>query len=174
MRLIKFTIFLVALMCAFGRASAAHDPEVAHWFERHSEASWQPLAERWREVKESMSTPVENLTLPLDYYANGKIKTRLRAERAQLFLDGTIFALQVVVEMLTVEGGVEGLLTAEDCLYDRAAKHGYCRGAVGVSRDSDRISGRGMYFSVEEQFIKILAECEIRTKRIKNSFGRIQ
>jgi hypothetical protein len=154
-------------------AWAAEDPETARWFNRHTEAEWRPLAERWAAVKAAMTTPVENLAIPLDYHPNGRVKARLRAERAQVFLDGMIFAENVEVELLTEEGAPDGRLTSEGCLFDRKAKHGWCEGRVSVEKDGDRLKGRDMYFSIERQFIKIMAECEIRTRRIRNNFGRM-
>ena len=153
-------------------ALSAEEPDVDRWFSRHGEALWQPLVEKFRTYKAAMTSPVEKLTLPLDYYENGRIRAVLRAERAQLFPDGGIYAEKVCVEMLTADGQADGSLTAEGCVFDRKAKHGYCEGPVGMAKGLDRLKGRGMYFSTDAQFIKILAECEIRTRRIQNNFGR--
>ncbi len=158
--------------CVAWLASAAEDPEAARWFNRHDDAAWRPLAARWPAVKAAMTAPVENLALPLDYYADGRIRARLRADKAQIFPDGFIFAEGVVVELLTAEGKADGTLTAEGCLFDREARHGYCDGRVAVEKEGDRLKGRGMYFSMSGEYIKIMAECEIRTYRIRNNFGR--
>ncbi len=174
MNLRVYSIALLAFFCGTMASLADLDTVIERWFSRHPETIWQPLVVRWGEVRSAMQSPVENLTLPLDYYPNGRIKARLRAKKAQIFLDGMIFAENVEVEMLALDGMPEGILRADDCLFDRQAKHGYCQGAVSVAKDSDRITGVGMYFSVEEQFIKILAKCEIRTRRIKGNFGRIR
>jgi hypothetical protein len=116
---------------------------------------------------------VENLTLPLDYYVSGRIRAILRAQKAQLLPDGLVFAEGVRVDMLTEGGQPDGWLKAEACLFDRTAKKGYCEGAVSVEKGGDRLKGRGMYFSFEQQFIKILGECEIRTHRIQLNIGRL-
>ena len=162
-----------ALLATGGGAFAVQEDEVAHWFNRHSEAVWRPLAEKWAVSKAAMTAPVENLTLPLDFYDNGRMKAVLHAERSQLVADGLIFAEGVFVDMLTEDGKPDGRLTAEACLFDREAKHGYCEGAVHLVKGNDRIKGRGMYFSIEEQFIKILSECEVRTGRIPLKLGRL-
>lgn len=158
----------------FGCSSAfgTDDPEVERWFNRHPPEMWRPLAEKWATVKAAMTSPVENLMLPLDYFPNGRIRAQLRAKKAQIFMDGFIFAESVNVEMLTEDGLPDGRLTAEGCLFDRKVKHGYCEGRVTMEKSGDRLKGRGMYFSIEGQFIKILNECEIRTRRIQNNFGR--
>lgn len=166
-------VWSAGLLLAGLTASAAEDAEVDRWFNRHAPGLWQPLAEKYASVKAAMTTPVENLMLPLDHHPNGRIKAQLRAQKAQIFLDGMIFAEGVSVELLKDDGQPDGLLTAAGCLFDRNAKHGYCEGPVSLEKSGDRLKGRGMYFSFEEQFIKILNECEIRTSRIKNNFGRL-
>ncbi len=160
------------LFCA-RLASGEADPDVERWFSRHSDEAWRPLADKWASSKAAMTSPVENLALPLDYHANGRTKAVLRAVKAQLIGDGVIYAEGVSVELLTEEGLPDGRLTAEACLFDRANKQGYCEGLVSVTKGSDRLKGRGMYFSIEAQFIKILSECEIRTQRIPLKVGRL-
>lgn len=164
-----------AVLCAGGAwaaSSSAHDADVQRWFDRHPDSVWRPLADKWAASKAAMTSPVVNLTLPLDYYENGRIRAVLKAERSQMYPDGLIFAERVKVDLLTVDGKPDGQLTADSCLFDRQAKHGYCEGAVFMVKGSDRLRGRGMYFSTGEQFIKILSECEIRTNRIPLKLGR--
>lgn len=154
-------------------ADESADPDVASLFARHPDAAWAPLAEKWASTRASMTSPVENLILPLDAYPNGRTRALLRAKRAQIFMDGKIFAEGVVVELSDEEGRPDGHLMAEGCLFDRNTKCGYCEGWVNVEKSGDQLKGRGMYFSIEGQFIKILADCEIRTHRIRNNFGRL-
>jgi len=154
-------------------ALGAGDPDVERWFGRHPDELWRPLADKWNVSKAAMVTPVENLTLPLDYYDNGRMKAVLHAVKAQMFDDGLIFSEGVVVDLFTVDGKSDGRLTADACLFNRQDKHGYSEGIVHLVKGSDRIKGRGMYFSIDEQFIKILSECEIRTSRIPLKLGRL-
>ena len=151
---------------------ARGDPDVERWFNRRPDTLWQPLVERWAPAKAAMTTPIENLILPVDHFTNGCVKVQLRAKKAQVFLDGIIFAEDVVLDLLAEDGGLDGQLTAEGCIFNRNTKYGYCKGRVTMVRARDRLKGRGMYFSFEDEFIKILTECEIRTCRIKNNFGR--
>lgn len=153
--------------------AGADDPDVARWFNRHPDEIWRPLAEKWASSKAAMTSPVENLMLPLDYHANGRMKAVLRAARSQIVSEGLIYAEVVSVDLLTEEGLPDGQLRADGCLFDRVNKQGYCEGEVSVVKGSDRIKGRGMYFSIEAQFIKILSECEIRTRRIPLKLGRL-
>ena len=160
------------MLCGWGLC-AGGDPDVDRLFGRHGDQVWQPLAGKWAASKAALTSPVENLTLPLDYYPNGRMKAVLHAEKAQMLDGGLIYSEGVVVDMLAEDGKPDGRLTADGCLFDRQAKQGYCEGAVHVEKGTDRIKGRGMYFSIEEQFIKILSECEIRTRRIPFKLGRL-
>jgi hypothetical protein len=153
--------------------AASGDPEVDRWFARHTDQVWRSLAEKWAPSKAAMTSPVENLTLPLDYHPNGRMKAVLRATKSQIVAEGMIYAEGVSVDLLTEDGQPDGKLTADGCLFDRVNKQGYCEGAVSVVKGTDRIKGRGMYFSIEAQFIKILSECEIRTRRIPLKLGRL-
>ena len=160
------------LLCG-GAACGADDSDVNRWFARHPASLWQPFSDKWAASKAAMTSPVENLMLPLDYYSNGRVRAVLRAQKAQMLQDGLVYAEGVRVDMHTEDGHPDGQLTAEACLFDRNTKQGYCEGVVSVEKSGDRIKGRGMYFSMEQQFIKILAECEIRTHRIQLNFGRL-
>ncbi|MDA3923495.1 MAG: hypothetical protein PF904_02205 [Kiritimatiellae bacterium] len=148
------------------------DADVDELFNRHPDSVWQPLAESWDDVKSRMESPVENLSLPLEYYPNGLVKARLFADASQIFPDGIIFATGVKVHFYDETGKRNGYLKADDCIFDREASHGYCKGKVEVLKDSDILKGVGMYFSISSEFIKIITECEIRTNRFKGNLGR--
>lgn len=154
-------------------ARGDENPEVAKFFARHPDSAWRPFADKWAAAKASMTFPVENLMLPLEYYGSGRLKTVLRAKRSQMCPDGLLYAEDVQVVMLTESGEPDGRIMASDCLFDRQTKRGYCDGNVNVVKGTDRLKGRGMYFSIDEQFIKILSECEIRTFRIPMKLGRL-
>ena len=155
------------------RAAELSDAEVDALFKRHPATMWKALAERWDEIKAKMTTPVENLSLPLEYHPNGLVRARLFAERSQIFEDGMIFASGVKVALYDDKGVLDGFLKAKDCIFDREASHGYCKGRVEVKYGSDVIRGVGMYFSISGEYIKILSDCEIRTKRFQGNLGRL-
>lgn len=158
-------------------AFPAGSAEGSAWVPRHPDSEWRAVAAQWESKRAAMTTPMEKLMVPLQYFESGRVKTRLFAERAQIIgLDenGCIFAEGVRVEMLTEDGARDGLLRADDCLFLRKGKKGYCKGRVSVVRGGDRISGEGMYFLLDEKYIKILSRCEIRTGRFQGTFGRLK
>jgi hypothetical protein len=142
-------------------------------FRRHSDDNLKQLDKQWSEIKGRMTNPIENLTLPLDYYPDGTIKARLIAKHSQIFENGTVFASGVEVVMYDVGGQVSGHLVASDCVFDREKSHGYCRGAVEVRYNNDVLKGVGMYFSIADEYIKILSDCMIRTRRFQTNLGRL-
>jgi len=187
----------LAAACVFGQEDVPIEQRIEQWLAKRADmAAWEALRDKWeaaraateavsaenvkdkpggqgKDARASTITPVENIVLPLDHYDNGRIRAVLRAEKAYLLGEDLVFAWNVKVEMLLPDGKPDGTLLAEDCLIDRAAKRGFCRGAVDVKTGPDHLKGRGMYFSTDDKFIKLLSECEIRTIRIPASIGRL-
>ena len=177
MRKVFYRWLLPALVasCAFGQ----EDERAEQWLAKRATdlSAWETLSNKWVQASASVAPPVENLVLPLEHYESGRekgrIRTLLKAERAQLLEGGLVFARNVKVDLLQPDGKPEATLVAEDCLLDRNTKKGFSRGVVDVKAGPDHLKGRGIYFSTDEQFIKILSECEIRTFRIPAKFGRL-
>lgn len=140
---------------------------------RQDVASWKVLVDKWDASKAAMTSPIEKLVLPVDHYADGRKRIVLIAQRAQILSETLVYAEDVKLEMLTPDGKPDGMVLADDCLLDQTTKRGYCKGKVDVTKGKDHIKGRGMMFSGDDQFIKILSECEIRTFRIPAKFGRL-
>jgi hypothetical protein len=169
---VAFCVQVIALGVISCSAADLSDAEVDELFSRHPESLWRPLAERWEGVSSCMDSPVENISIPLEYYPGGLVKARLYAEKSKIFPDGIVFATKVRINLYSVSGQLDGSLKADDCLFDRESSHGYCRGRVEVIKEADIIKGVGMYFSISNEFIKILSNCEIRTDRFKANLGR--
>ena len=164
---------VIALVTArvFGQEEAQAETWLAK--QRTDTSAWEALSNKWEESSAATTTPVENIVLPLDHHVNGRIRAVLRAEKAHLLGNDLVFAWNVKIDLLLPDGTPDGTLVAEDCLMDRINRRGFCRGAVEVKKGPDHLKGRGMYFSTDEQFIKLLSECEIRTTRIPSRFGRL-
>ena len=132
------------------------------------------LQKLWPEKKALMTAPGENLFLPLAFWEDGSLKARLSANRAQMLDLDYIFAEGVRIEQFNERGESDGVLVAEDCLFSRAAKIGYCKGKVSVLHDGDVVRGCGVFFAADERYVKILGAGEIRTKKFGSSFGRLK
>ena len=169
-------LFFACLAVCYVQAENADTAEarVTRWLtNRQDVASWQVLVDKWDVSKAAMTSPIENLMLPVDHYADGRKRIVLIAKRAQILSETLVYAEDVKLQMLTPDGKSDGIVLADDCLLDQKTKRGYCRGKVDVTKGTDHIKGRGMMFSGEDQFIKVLSECEIRTFRIPSKFGRL-
>ena len=178
MRLTKTHIMLLACLIiwqATAETAESAEARATRWLtNRLSVAAWQGLMDKWEASKAEMKSPIENLSLPVDHYPDGRKRIVLQARRSQILTKSLIFAEGVRLEMLSPEGKSEGLVLADDCLLDQATKFGYCRGKVDVSRGTDQIKGHGMVFSADDKFIKILAGCEIRTYRVLSRVGGLK
>jgi len=165
----KCVIIAAALMAGglWADEPRAETPQVDHV------QACKALQARWERANAEMATPVENLVLPVEFHPNGRVKVILRAKQSQMFADGYIFALGVQFDMFDGDGRKNGEMVMDDCLFEREKRIGYCKGRVHVNRDGDTLKSRGMYFSTEPNFIKLLSECEIRTRRIPVDLGRL-
>ena len=171
--LLRWAGALPVLLAAFALGQE-EGGRLEQWLAKRADtAAWEELSVKWDEVSASATMPVENLVLPLATNANGRVSALLRAEKAQIIGEDLIFARNVKVDMFLPDGSLDGTLVAEDCLVSRATKRGYCRGAVDVKKGTDHLKGRGMFFSTDDKFIKLLSECEIRTFRIPTKLGRL-
>lgn len=164
------SLVLTPRVCASGELS---DAQIDALFSRLPDDPWKALDTRWDAVKAKMTTPIENLSLPLETHPNGMVRARLNARHSQIFEDGTIFASGVKVILYSEKGEVQGSLSAGDCIFEKQGSHGYCRGSVEVQYGTDTLKGIGMYFSISGEYIKILSNCEIRTQRFQVNLGRL-
>jgi hypothetical protein len=126
-------------------------------------AAWQ--------TTDPTATPVENLALPIDYRPDGRVKALLRAGSALVPPRGYIRARDVTVEMYAADGKLDGVLTAENCIYDRKGQRGYCEGKVRIERAGVTVRGMNLVWLVKEQNAKILSQAEVRVDRFMRDLG---
>ena len=87
-----------------------------------------------------------------------------------MFTDsGFIWGEDIRVEQYREVGStnVWASLKAENCIVDRKTKSGWVEGNATMVYGDSSVKGRGIYFSLPREFIKILSKCEIRTKGAK-------
>ncbi|MEI8241635.1 MAG: hypothetical protein WCI17_00035 [bacterium] len=125
-------------------------------------AAWADMADVWRRQPDAEASPVENLTLPIEHYDNGRVRAVLYASKAAVGKGGMIWAWKVVVEMLDLGGAPDGRIEADSCLYDRTARRGYCPDSVALVRTNVTASGIGMYWTMAPQRMQILSNGVMR------------
>lgn len=133
--------------------------------ERGDDSDMLRLRAAYADCVKKLETPAEKVSLPLESYPNGVVKSRLTAARAHMFMDSSfVWAEDIRVEQFKEDGTLSAHLKAENCVVDRNTKSGWVEGAAKMVYGDNSISGRGIYFSLPREFIKIFSESEIRTK----------
>ena len=141
----------------------------AKWLEeRNDDSDMLRLRTAYADCVAKLAQPAENVAFPIETYPDGTVKSRLKAKRAQLFLDsGFIWGEGIRVEEYGRDGKVSGWLTADNCVVDRNTRTGWVEGAATLSYNDTVVKGRGVYFSFDREFIKIFSQSEIRAKGLK-------
>lgn len=127
-------------------------------------AGWADLADIWRHP-DPHASPVENLTLPVEHYDNGRIRAVLYANKAFMGNAGMIWSWNVTVDMFDPAGAPDGRVEAESCLYDRNARRGYCPATVKLVRTNATIDGIGMYWTMDTKRMQILSNPVVRLRK---------
>lgn len=169
------TRFLASLLLAFACADVLAFDSGKWLAERGDDSDMLRLQSEYAECVKKIDAPAENVALPLEYYPSGIVKSRLKAQKAFMFVDtGFIWGENIKVEQYREDGRtVEAYLTADNCIVDRKTKSGWVEGNAKMDWDGTRIMGRGIYFSFDREFIKIFSQTEIRTKALKLGAGKV-
>ena len=176
-------IFMAGMVCAAmlqGAPATTNDaaPELAldgstpalpGWLETSvlatNAGAWVDLADTWQRKPDVESSPVENLTLPIEHYDDGRIRALLRAGKAAVGNAGLIWSWQVKVDLFDPAGAPDGRIEAQSCLYDRNARRGYCPESVTLVRSNVTITGTGMYWTMAPQRMQILSNAVVRMQQ---------
>jgi len=131
------------------------------------------LVEAWRQAADPQAMPVENMSLPIAHHANGRVRAQLRAGRALIPASdsGYVRAMDVVIELYSEAGLLEGIVVAENCFFDRATSAGYSEGKVRLEQRGVHIRGANMVWNLETNSAKILSDPEVRFDRFLKGMG---
>ena len=164
---VKYVLATTFALVAF--AATAFNSE--QWLaERSDDSDMVRLRVAYRDCVSKIEAPAENVSFPLETFPDGSVKSRLTAARAQMFPDtGYIWGEKIRVEQYKNPGAtnVWANLAADNCIVDRKTKSGWVEGNATMVYGDSSVKGRGIYFSLPREFIKILSKCEIRTKGAK-------
>lgn len=134
-------------------------------------------AERLRAVYtnclQKLEQPADDVTVPVETFPDGSVKTLIFAKRAQYFLDtGLVWASGVVVKKFKSDGSLDGRIDADSCVIDRFSKSGWAEGPATVVHGNTTFKGEGVYFSSPESYVKVFHRSEIDSKDLK--FGGVR
>jgi len=118
-------------------------------------------------------SPADKVSVPVESFEDGSIKTLVSADKAQYFLqEGLIWGTGVVVRVYAKDGSVEGCLTADSCVVDRSSKCGWAEGKVTVTHGKTRFAGVGAFFSSPESYVKVFRDSKVTSDDLK--FGGLR
>lgn len=143
---------------------------VEKWFERRRECmdEAQRLRGIYAKCVESLRTPAEDVTVPVENYEDGSVKTSVYAEKAQFFVeDALVWGEGVVVSHFSETGEEVIRLTAQNCVVDRKSKCGWAEGHAKLTYGGTTVEGDGIYFSIEEEYVIIAENSAIATTDLK-------
>jgi len=112
--------------------------------------------------------PAENVSVPVETYESGAVRLVVQARRVQFFLDsGLVWAENVVVRRLAPDGSVETRIDARSCVVDRFTKSGWAEGAARVQHGKTSLSGKNVYFSSPESYVRIFEGADLQSEGVK-------
>ena len=115
-----------------------------------------------------MERPAEDVTVPVEMHPDGSVRLVVQAKKAQFFLDtGLVWAENVVVRKLDQDGTVDTRIDARSCVIDRFTKSGWAEGAARVQHGKTSFSGRNVYFSSPESYVRVYAGADLQTEDAK-------
>lgn len=145
-------------------AAAAFDS--AAWMERRVDLANEVgrLRDEYRRCAGKADSPAEDVSLPVETFPDGSVKTSVQAKKAQYFLDaGLVWAQDVVVREFRRDGSPDATLEAQSCVVDRMTRSGWADGAVKMVQGGTAFRGRGVYFSSPEEYVRVTADSELES-----------
>ena len=155
--------FASIVLCLFA-ALAAHAFDSAEWLGKRQLLLLE--AERLRAAYSNclarVKSPAEDVTVPVETFADGSVKTVVVAKRAHFFVrEGLVWA----------EGVQEARVEADSCVVDRATKSGWAEGRAMVMHGGTVFRGEDVYFSSPESFVHIGRNMEMESDDFASGKG---
>ena len=136
-------------------------------------------AERLRGVYSNCVTrinmPADDVALPVETFADGSVKTRIEAKKAQYFLDkGLVWAEGVKVRRFRADGTQEACIEATSCVVDRGSRSGWAEGPASITHGKTTFRGNGVYFSMPDSYVRVLSDSDVESSDVGSYGGRIR
>ena len=159
---------IVSIATACAAAFAALGFSSAAWLEKRGDDSdVLRLRAAYSDCVKRLESPAENVSIPIETFPDGTVKSRVTAARAHMFPDtGLVWGEKVHVEQFKEGGKPYASLDAENCVIDRKTRTGWVEGSAKMVYGDSSVKGRGIYFSLTNEFIKIFSQSEIRTGHV--------
>ena len=166
------TLISLAVFAA-ASAAAAFNAEEWHGKRELLTREAERLMTAYTNCVAHLTTPADDVTVPLETFDDGSVKVIVHARKAQYFPEnGLVWASGVVVKKFTGEGVLDARIDAENCVIDRLAKSGWADGPATIVHGKTVFRGRGVYFSSPEAYVKVFKDSVIESSDLK--FGGIR
>lgn len=159
----------VSIVLAFA-ASSAMAFDSAKWLEKREflTREVERLQAAYRKCSANINQPAEDVTVPLETFDDGSVKSVVHANRAQYFMkEGLVWAEGVIVKKFKPDGSLDARIDAQSCIIDRFTKSGWSEGPTKVEHKSTVFTGNGVYFSSPEGYVKIVKDSDVVSKDLK-------
>lgn len=114
------------------------------------------------------TNPGEGIVVPLETYPDGSVRTSVLAGKAQFFDgEGLVWCADALVRQFDAAGRETMSLKCAAGIFDRNTKTGWLEGPVQGRYDRTDLTGCGVYFSVDEEYVRIASEVEIVSRDFK-------
>lgn len=120
-----------------------------------------------------VSTPSEDIVIPLETNPDGSVRTSVSAKRAQFFLDSPmIWAEDLVLCKFDTDGVERMRLEAGKCVIDRVSRTGWIEGHAKLIQGKTTFGGEGVYFSATNGFVSVYSNADVVSADLK--FGGLK
>ncbi len=146
----------------------------------------QALMATWAEVENTEDAiPLEDVSFPLVSYPDGSVRVQFKADHALLPQDEKAYvrAKGVFMEMFEPGGRpgaslgpratLSGIFQADNCIFDRATRTGYCEGWVRLQYQNVKITGTNMVWDMETRNVKLLSGARVIVNRFMQDIGKV-
>jgi len=139
----------------------------------------EALMAAWKngDADDPEGVPMEGLSFPIDHFEDGTVRAQFSAKWAILPSDEAAFvrAKGVYIELYDEDGKVIGIYVADNCIFDRTTRVGYCDGTVRMEYKAPgrniRLDGIGMQWNLATRDAKILSEPKVTMSGIMGELG---
>lgn len=168
------TLFLVNALIFGGIKAETNDIQqaTADRLEDQLVVAW-----RTKDTEKTDGIPMENLSFPIDHFEDGSVRAQFRSKFVLLPNDENAFvrAEGMQIELYDEQGAVMGYYIADNCIFDRATRTGYCEGPVRVyfkaPDQTIRLEGTNMQWNLASRDAKILISPKVTMAGIFNELG---
>lgn len=159
-------VFLwVVLTIGFTFAAAASDFDSTAWLAKRARMKAEAIRLRiaYSNLVGKVKSPAENVTMTIETFPDGTIKSNLFAKKAQLFQENRmVYAENAVIRKYDQAGKIVAQIDAGRCVVDRIAKRGWIEGRAKLRYEKHVMDGVGAFFSSPEGYLSVKSKSDLK------------